>query len=697
MKTVLIVAALGAGLGLPLTAMLVPREPAAKAPVPEPAARPVAFRPAMPGDGRVARPIDPKSAGIGRRISLPTAKDRAGKAVNLSAADSKLHVIALTSATCPLTVKYGPTLAELEREFTAQGVRFSYLNPTESETPAEISEMVRRLGWKGSYIPNAKDLAAQLGAQTTTEIYVLDARGTLRYRGAVDDQYGIGSSLPAPRTRFLADALTKLLKGEEPAIAATWSPGCKLDLPAPKPMRSAVTYHDQIARTIQRNCLSCHRPGGLAPFSLATLEEVKARAPMIRYVVDQGIMPPWFAADSHGAAGANSPWANDMSLTAQEKAELSEWIAGGMPAGDPKLAPAPLTFTEGWQISPPDKVVQIPRPIAVPAQGTMPYQNVIVDPGITRDTWVQELEIRPTDPRVVHHVLVFIVPPSGGERIRRDGIGSPIEEVNGFFAGYVPGNAYQSFPDGFARLLPAGSRLRFQIHYTPNGIATQDQLKLGMRFSRAEVKQEVFVAGISNLLLRIPPGAPRHREQGEITVPVDVKVMGYIPHMHVRGVAARYELTDPAGQTSTVLDVPRYDFNWQLPYMYREPRDVKAGSRLRFTGWFDNSENNPHNPDPSKTVRFGDQTEDEMLIGYVFYYIPGQKPGELPEWMQPARRRPAGGGTAGVDAVFRRLDRDRDGFVTAAEAGAMWDRVSGADSNGDGKISLEEARAAFGG
>ena len=695
MKSVVIFAALSLGVGVPLTALLVPATPSTPRPAAEPVARPVAFRPAMPGDGRVARPIDPKSAGIGRRISLPAAKDKAGKAVAWNPAGAKLHVVALTSATCPLTVKYGPTLAELEREFTAQGVRFTFVNPTESETPAEIDAMVKRLGWKGSYLPKAKDLAAQLGAQTTTEIYVLDARGTLRYRGAVDDQYGIGSSLPAPRSRFLADALSRLLKGEEPTVAATWAPGCKLELPEPKPMKSAVTYHDQIARTIQRNCLSCHRPGGLAPFSLATLEDVKARAPMIRYVVDQGIMPPWFAADSHGQAGADSPWANDMSLTPQEKAELAEWIAGGMPAGDPKLAPAPLTFTEGWQISAPDQVVQIPRPISIPAQGTMPYQNVIVDPGITRDTWVQELEIRPTDPRVVHHVLVFIVPPAAAGGVRRDGIGSPIEEVNGFFAGYVPGNAYQSFPDGFARLLPAGSRLRFQIHYTPNGVATQDQLKLGMRFTRVPVKQEVFVAGISNLLLRIPPGAPRHREQGEITVPVDVKVMGYIPHMHVRGVAARYELTDPAGQTTTILDVPRYDFNWQLPYMYREPRDVKAGSRMRFTGWFDNSENNPHNPDPTKTVRFGDQTDDEMLIGYVFYYIPGQAPGEIPASIR--RTRSAGGGTSGVDAVFRRLDRDRDGFVTAAEAAAMWERVSGADANGDGKISLEEARTAFGG
>jgi hypothetical protein len=229
----------------------------------------------------------------------------------------------------------------------------------------------------------------------------------------------------------------------------------------------------------------------------------------------------------------------------------------------------------------------------------------------------------------VHHVLVFVRLPAeqeGGKRRRADGD----EERGGFFAAYVPGNSAVTYPDGFAKHLPAGSSLKFQIHYTPNGTATRDQVRLGMIFADRPPEHLVRVIGLVNPLLSIPPGASHHEEQAGIPILKPARVLGFMPHMHVRGKAFRYEATWPDGTTRTLLDVPRYDFNWQLAYRYAEPLALPLGARLRARGWFDNSADNPANPDPTRTVRWGPQTTDEMMLGYVEYYFPGEKVGKSP-------------------------------------------------------------------
>lgn len=567
---------------------------------------------AMVGDTKHPHPIPADKAGIGRSLGHLEFVSIDGKGVRLAeVGKGKPVVIALTGTTCPLAKKYGPTLAALEDQFAKEGVAFVFVNPAEQESAQDVKADVQRLGLNGPYVHDGMNAAA-LGAKTTTEVFVLNAERTLVYRGAVDDQYGIGYAIDKPRKTYLVDALKATLAGKTPPVPATWAPGCVLE--APSAEETPVTYHGRIAHIVQKYCLDCHRKGGVAPFILETYNDVKARASMLKYAVEKGIMPPWFASKQ-----TPGPWKNDRSLSDAERAAFAQWIDAGTPAGDPKEGPKPpMRTSQEWAIGKPDAVFQIPSAFDVNATGVMPYQIAYVETTFDEDKWVDAMEVQPTDRSVVHHVLIF-VRPKGMPR-NRVNLG---EELSGFFAAYVPGNDHVIYPSGFAKMLPKGSTLKFQIHYTPNGRATTDQTRLAIRFAKGPVKHEVKTIGIANLFIRIPPGADNHKETAIIPEPNDVRVLSFIPHMHVRGKAARYEWVKPNGERETLLDVPRYDFNWQISYEYAEPKLIPKGSRLEFSAWFDNSDKNPANPDPTKTVRWGSQTFDEMHLGYVEYYVPG--------------------------------------------------------------------------
>lgn len=551
---------------------------------------------------RVLRAAD---AGVGRLVPDVAFTDLAGKPGKLSDFKAnKLLVVSLTNTSCPLCKKYAPTLARLEKEYAPKGVAFLFVNPTATDKPDATA-------FAGRYVHDTKHaLTTALGAKTTTEVFVLDAARTVVYRGAIDDQFGLGYALDAPRTRYLVPALEDLLAGKPAVIAATTAPGCDLALDAaatPTPL----TYHARVERIVQNNCVECHRSGGAAPFELTTYEHVVAHRGMIRKVVDRGTMPPWFAAPPE--KGQHTPWSNDRSLSEADKADLLTWLAGDLKKGDPADAPLPRSFATGWAIGKPDAVFELPRPVAVKAQGTMPYQNVTVPTDYDDDRWVKALEVQPTAREVVHHVLVFAIP---------KGVPRAIGEGQGFFAAYVPGNNTLVYPEGYAKKLPKGSNLIFQIHYTPNGTATTDRTRLGLIFAAEAPRHEVKVAGLVNPTFSIPPGKADHEVVARLPyVPWDARILSFFPHAHLRGKAARYEVRLPDGTKKTLLDVPHYDFNWQLNYRYAEPVAVPRGSSLVYTAWYDNSEKNPANPDPKRTVRWGPQTYDEMHLGYLEYVI----------------------------------------------------------------------------
>jgi peroxiredoxin/Ca2+-binding EF-hand superfamily protein len=623
--------------------------------------------------------------GVGRLIANVEMTDIHGKKFSLSDfAKSKAIVIAFTNTSCPVCKRYTPTLAAVEQEFSDRGVAFLYVNPTASDKPEDIEEAIQIQGLKGPYIRDESGaIISALGATRTTDVFVLDPSRTLQYRGAVDDQYGFGYSTDAPKKHYLRDAIQSVLESQPVLIAATKAPGCPLNSEVSSKVSSAVTYHARISRIIQTRCLECHRDEGVAPFSLSNYSEVKSQAGAIMQVLEKGVMPPWFA--SAPGEGKASPFINDSSLSKTEKEDFMSWLNGGLPEGNPSDAPAPRKFSSDWQIGTPDAIIQIPKPVAVKATGTMPYKNVFVDVPFTEDKYVSALEIRPTAREVVHHVLVFVR--SGGEGSMKH-LGDEIDEASGFFAAYAPGYDALSFNEGYGKMLPANSKLMFQIHYTPNGTATEDQPMLGLKFLDEQPEHLVDVTGLSQIRLAIPPNNPNYEVVSERKLPKEATLLAFFPHMHLRGKAFRYEAVLPDGTKQTLLDIPRYDFNWQLSYRFAEPVTLPEGTLLRAVAWYDNSEDNLANPDPNRTVRWGPQTTDEMMIGYIEYHM---EDGTLGRGSRLEEIRERFGQGFDANRGFKMLDKNSDNKLDAEEFPIQQKAIfSRLDADGDGFISSDE-------
>jgi hypothetical protein len=333
-------------------------------------------------------------------------------------------------------------------------------------------------------------------------------------------------------------------------------------------------------------------------------------------------MPPWRAAPP--ADGQPNPWANDCSLSTRDKTDFIAWIdSPARPLGDPTEAPLPRVWPKGWLLGEPDAVVAFNEPVSVKAEGRMPYVNVTAATGFTEDHWISAVEVMPGARDVVHHILVFIITAEEAESGRLRGAGGGRAEGQ-FFAIYVPGTSAEVYPSGMAKRVPAGAHVRFQVHYTPNGRAVQDSTRIGFHFAKAEPQWELRVGAASNRRISIPPGAESHAETAHARLPASGLIVGFLPHSHLRGKAWRYDLTDASGQTRTLLDVPHYDFNWQLYYRLAEPLPITSATRIQATAWYDNSARNKANPDPTRTIRWGGQTEDEMMLGYIEYAVPAR-------------------------------------------------------------------------
>ncbi len=574
-----------------------------------------------PAPGEAARPVDPRTVSIGARVPDVPVALADGSATSLSAlAKGRAALLVLIHAPdCPVSKRYGPEVARLRGEYGERGVATVVVNGGPPAAAAALAGAAAAHGWDAPLVPDGAALRAALGARSTAEAFVLDRSLTLRYRGAVDDRYGIGYARDAAREPWLRRALDGVLAGRRPSVEATTAPGCVLDGgDAPPPARAAPTWHGEVSRIVQRNCVPCHRPGQGAPFPLRTLEEVKDHGPMVRHMVEHRAMPPWFAGPG------SLPFATDTSLSDGDRATLLAWVDGGMAAGDPALAPAEERHADGWTIGTPDLVLRVGTPQKVPAEGVQRYRHLRVATGLAEDRWVRAMEVRVTAPRVVHHVLVFAKFPPDHPRAweQRDYMGG----LQGFFMAMVPGKGDVTFPEGQAKFLPAGATLVFQVHYTPDGTPAEDVPSIGFVFADGPPAREVLTQGIFDLQFTIPPGAPRHEVSAEWKFLEPGLVLSFVPHMHLRGAAFRYELLLPGREPRVVLDVPRYDFDWQLDYRLREPLAVPAGARLRATGWFDNSAGNASNPDPAATVRFGEQTWEEMMIGYFDWVPTGGEP-----------------------------------------------------------------------
>jgi hypothetical protein len=346
-------------------------------------------------------------------------------------------------------------------------------------------------------------------------------------------------------------------------------------------------------------------------------------APSIKRVVQQKIMPPWFADPQYGH------FANDRSLSAKEISTLVAWVNAGAPEGDPKDIPAPVEFLEGWNIPKPDVVFQLPRPFQIPAAGVVEYQYVIIPTGFTEDKWVQMAEARPTNRPMVHHIIAYVrepgssyfkdqkpgvffeAPPSKAEE-KTDTSALPSD----FLIGYAPGQPAEVLGPGQAKLIKAGSDIVLEVHYMPMGAPTTDQTKVGLVFAKQPPKERVLTLSAVNGTFKIPPGDPNYRVDASFEVATDLKLAGLHPHMHTRGKDFEYRIVYPDGRTETILRVPKYNWRWQLWYNLAEPLVLPKGTKIECTAHFDNSADNPENPDPTKTVIWGQQSWDEMMVGF---------------------------------------------------------------------------------
>lgn len=618
------------------------------------------------------KPLAARDGGIGRFVEDAAFTDSAGKSGKLSEfAKSPYLVVALTNSTCPLSRKYAPTLAKIEKDYSAKGVAFLFVNATKGDRPKHA--------FASRYAVDAEGVARAVGATKTTEVIVLDSARTVVYRGAVDDQYGLGYSLPAPKHNYLTDTLDALLAGKTPAIAATTAPGCPLDLDPAKP--ATVTFSNRISRIVQANCQSCHRKDGVGPFALESYDDIVSQKGSLRQVLENGTMPPWYAAAPK--AGEHSHFLNDRSLSPADKADFLAWLKGDLAKGSDADAPKPIAWPTEWQIGKPDAVFQMTKAVSVPATGTMPYQNVTIETNLDEDKWVEAYEIKPSAKAAVHHVLVHVIPKAGLGRFLpgRAAVNPNVaDEREGYFAAYVPGNDHLVFEPGYARKLPKGATLRFQMHYTPFGEAVDDRTTIAFRFAKEPPKHIVKVGAVMQPGIRIPPGDGNHKEVANLKVPMEISVRGLMPHMHVRGKACRYELISPDGKTTTtLLDIPRYDFNWQLRYQFAEPVTIAKGSTLRFTVWYDNSDKNPANPDPKKLVKWGPQTFDEMHLGYVEYVVDAKSESAEPFKSDEKPMIPKNG--IEIPARFKTgldpYDKNKDGRLDEKEIDAMPEQLRG--------------------
>ena len=382
---------------------------------------------------------------------------------------------------------------------------------------------------------------------------------------------------------------------------------------------NTVTFHKDVLPILQKNCQSCHRPGEAAPMSLLTWKETRPWAKAIREAVRLKRMPPWFA-DPHVGK-----FANERRLSEAEINTLAQWADSGAQEGDPKDAPKPIAFVEGWNIGQPDLVVEMPSEYDVPASGTVEYTYFVMPTGFTEDKWVQLAEIRPGNRRVVHHVIAFIREPGskwlpgaqpGVAFVPKKGTPGSSSFGGQWLVGYAPGFIPDRNEQGTARLVKAGSDIVIQMHYTANGKAGKDRSKVGLIFAKEPPKQRVYTVAAGNDKFVIPPGAGNHRVDARITLDQDMTITSLIPHMHLRGKSFEYRIVYPDGQKETLLSVPKYDFNWQLTYVPERPVRVTKGTAIECTAYFDNSANNKYNPDPRAEVRFGEQSWEEMMLGF---------------------------------------------------------------------------------
>jgi peroxiredoxin len=548
--------------------------------------------------------------------------------------DAKAVVVLFLGTECPVNNAYAPVLAAMHAAYKPKGVVFVAVNSNQQDEMAAVARHAKEFGLP---FPVLKDeeaaVADKFHAERTPEAFVLDGSLTVRYRGRIDDQYQQGVKRAKPTRQDLIEAINEVLAGKEVTQPVTKVAGCPISRPSRTKAVAAgpaVTYCKDVAPILQKSCQGCHRPGEIGPFPLMTYADAAAWAGAIGEAVSDGRMPPWHADPAHGK------FANDRRLSDTEKSTLLAWVNQGCPEGRSSDLPPAREFVAGWDIGKPDEVIATNKEVEVPARaprGGLPYKYVLAGKPFAEDRWVRAAEVRPGNRSVVHHINVYILRPGHkalppgdelderlGKKLFEDPSADKMKDIPELVS-YTPGDQFFELPTGMAKRIPKGSRLVFEMHYVPNGKPWTDRSSIGLVYAKEPPKHEVFGGIAVNWLFLIPPGATDHKVSATFKFEEESVLLSMTPHMHLRGKSFEFCLVTPDGKREVLLSVPKYDFGWQENYLLAEPRRVPKGSRMECTAVYDNSAANPNNPNPKALVIWGDQSWDEMMLGYFDYYV----------------------------------------------------------------------------
>ena len=546
---------------------------------------------------------------IGTKIETIRMKDIRGVPRDLNDLGShQAYVFVFVTSDCPIVKKTLPKLLDLYNTYHTQDVLFVCVNVGANDTLRDVASQALEYQAPWLFVKDYDAQAAMaLGITRTPQVAVLNSRHELVYRGRVDDQFRLGGTKPNASRDDLKIAIDELLAGKNISIPETIADGCAISTKSPTatPIQSDLNYQQHIAPIVLGHCANCHRPGTAAPFSLLSHQDVVAHSEMIQEVIRDETMPPWYANKHHGK------FQNDRSLSTQQKEMLLEWLASERSIGPQDAAPKEPQFEETpWRIGTPDLIITTLEQHTVPATGFVPYKYVVLPHVFLSDTWVSAFEIRPLNPAVVHHCNMAYATSKGAS-----------EET--FITGYVPGGQpmdLTKFDNGVAYKLPAGSALGLQIHYTTTGQEQKCRIQVGLRFPKEQVRKQLYHFVLDPRGWKIPPGDPAFRITSKHELKRDADLLGLFTHMHVRGRDMTFYAIDPSGSKETLLQLPNYNFEWQLGYeLAPGTKLLPKGTQIEAVAHYDNSPLNPYNPDPKATVEYGPQTVDEMFNGFVFY------------------------------------------------------------------------------
>ncbi len=552
--------------------------------------------------------MDPPTQNIGSFIPDLRFKDIRALTRNLSEIGKpKAWVLVFTTTQCPLVRQTLPKLVELHNKWNQSNIEFVAINVGVDDTLREMASQAIDFEVPFTFVKDIDHSCVRsLGVQRTPEVVILDAQMRLCYRGRVDDQLRLGGSRPQPTRRDLEEAIKDVLAGRPVSVAETPVDGCLISpIPMPDPNEPAPKYYGEVDAILFQHCGKCHRPENSAPFSLLTADDARANSQMIAEVVRDQTMPPWYASKNHGV------FQNDASLSREERDTLLRWVETGCAVGDAQAAKLiPEAPNSDWKMGTPDLVITMLEQHSIPATGFVDYRYSILPYLFLHETWIESVEIRPSNRSVVHHCNLAYVTNEGAS-----------EET--FITGYVPGGQpldLRRFDNGVAYRIPRGAGLGLQIHYTTTGKVETCRIQIGLRFPRGVVNKQFRHFLLDPRGWKIPPHNPAFAIRASHTLEHNSTLLGLFTHMHVRGRDMTFYSVAPDATRETLLQIPNYNFEWQLGYEIK-PGDKRlaAGTTVEAVAHFDNSAFNPYNPDPNKVVRYGPQTVDEMFNGFVFY------------------------------------------------------------------------------